>query len=203
MLIYESTGKCYCGEPCAPDDPRFCAKHTTRHHYRCLICGKETVGENHFCSIECEDKGYAILRRRGIFDAILDRKIPGFMYLCCVCGKPIRNPDEFIFCGYSCRHNARLRFKKPIAGSSIGLIDNATHLGNGGSYYMRKCHDCGRPTTNYRCDKCLTKWKIKNGVKIYTKEDKAKTVENDVLFSATRACDNIISLSDTVYCLDL
>lgn len=28
----------------------------------------------------------------------------------------------------------------------------------------RKCHDCGRPTNNYRCPRCLSKWRIKNGI---------------------------------------
>jgi hypothetical protein len=29
---------------------------------------------------------------------------------------------------------------------------------------MRKCHDCGELTTDYRCTACRTKWRIKNGV---------------------------------------
>lgn len=28
----------------------------------------------------------------------------------------------------------------------------------------RKCHDCGRPTDDYRCPVCLRKWRQKNGV---------------------------------------
>lgn len=28
----------------------------------------------------------------------------------------------------------------------------------------RKCHDCGKPTNDYRCYKCLAKWRIKHGV---------------------------------------
>lgn len=28
----------------------------------------------------------------------------------------------------------------------------------------RQCHDCGRPTNNYRCPRCLSKWRIKHGV---------------------------------------
>ena len=27
--------------------------------------------------------------------------------------------------------------------------------------YTRKCHDCGRPTNNYRCDKCWAKLRKK------------------------------------------
>lgn len=29
---------------------------------------------------------------------------------------------------------------------------------------MRRCHDCGRPTPDYRCPKCLEKWRAKHGV---------------------------------------
>ena len=29
---------------------------------------------------------------------------------------------------------------------------------------MRRCHDCGKPTTNYRCPKCLSVWRRKYGI---------------------------------------
>lgn len=29
---------------------------------------------------------------------------------------------------------------------------------------MRKCHDCGEPTTDYRCRACLAKWRSKHHV---------------------------------------
>lgn len=29
---------------------------------------------------------------------------------------------------------------------------------------MRSCHDCGRPTPDYRCPACRRKWQIKHGV---------------------------------------
>ena len=28
----------------------------------------------------------------------------------------------------------------------------------------RKCHDCGKPTTDYRCPACLAAWRRRNGV---------------------------------------
>lgn len=31
-------------------------------------------------------------------------------------------------------------------------------------HYTRNCHDCGKPTSNYRCAKCLKKWREKNHV---------------------------------------
>ena len=35
------------------------------------------------------------------------------------------------------------------------------------SRYMRRCHDCGRPTTDYRCPKCWAKIRRKSGVEDY------------------------------------
>lgn len=41
--------------------------------------------------------------------------------------------------------------------------DAAAHTGTG-IKYSRKCHDCGKPTNDYRCEKCRDKWKRKYGV---------------------------------------
>ena len=30
----------------------------------------------------------------------------------------------------------------------------------------RKCHDCGKPTNDYRCETCLGKWRARNDVPI-------------------------------------
>lgn len=30
--------------------------------------------------------------------------------------------------------------------------------------YARVCHDCGKPTNDYRCPTCLHKWRVKHGV---------------------------------------
>ena len=32
---------------------------------------------------------------------------------------------------------------------------------------IRRCHDCGRPTTDYRCPKCWAKIRRKSGVEDY------------------------------------
>jgi len=33
-----------------------------------------------------------------------------------------------------------------------------------GASSVRRCHDCGRPTVDYRCPKCLAAWRARNGV---------------------------------------
>lgn len=35
----------------------------------------------------------------------------------------------------------------------------------------RRCHDCGRPTPDYRCAECLKKWRQKHGVSIHADEN--------------------------------
>ncbi len=37
--------------------------------------------------------------------------------------------------------------------------------------HSRKCHDCKRPTSDYRCPRCLRKWRIKHGVAESGRED--------------------------------
>ncbi len=35
----------------------------------------------------------------------------------------------------------------------------------------RACHDCGRKTRNYRCERCLIRWRRKHGVFALDGED--------------------------------
>ena len=40
---------------------------------------------------------------------------------------------------------------------------------------LRKCHDCGRPTVDFRCPSCRAAWRVKNGLapmkSVYEEED--------------------------------
>jgi hypothetical protein len=40
---------------------------------------------------------------------------------------------------------------------------------------LRKCHDCGRPTTDFRCPSCRNEWRVRNGLapvrSVYDEED--------------------------------
>lgn len=53
-----------------------------------------------------------------------------------------------------------------------GLRIRATKMG--GEAYMRRCHDCGAPTTDYRCPKCWAKLRRKGG---YNLQDTVQDVE--------------------------
>ena len=45
----------------------------------------------------------------------------------------------------------------------------------GGGAYMRRCHDCGAPTTDYRCPRCWAKLRRKGG---YNLSDTVQDVES-------------------------
>ena len=38
---------------------------------------------------------------------------------------------------------------------------------------LRRCHDCGKPTVDYRCPKCRARWRERNGVAPSAQEDDA------------------------------
>ncbi len=35
----------------------------------------------------------------------------------------------------------------------------------------RACHDCGAPTTDYRCRACRAAWRIRHGVAVCTQDE--------------------------------
>lgn len=37
--------------------------------------------------------------------------------------------------------------------------------------FVRRCHDCGRPTYNYRCQDCLTRWREKHHVSLSVEDE--------------------------------
>ena len=50
-------------------------------------------------------------------------------------------------------------FPEPM-GKDI-MLGKATYIQN--SRYMRRCHDCGRPTTDYRCPRCWARLRSRGG----------------------------------------
>lgn len=54
-----------------------------------------------------------------------------------------------------------------------GARVRATKMGGGA--YMRRCHDCGAPTTDYRCPACWAKLRRKGG---YNLQDTVQDVES-------------------------
>lgn len=67
----------------------------------------------------------------------IKRKVQDLLQQSMVLGKKVRDPHIMV------------REKRMPAGSVAP---------------KRKCHDCGRPTPDYRCAHCLSKWREKYGV---------------------------------------
>ena len=53
------------------------------------------------------------------------------------------------------------------AGCEVYGVDSARQmlaLAEKRGQALRKCHDCGRPTVDFRCPPCRAKWRAKNGL---------------------------------------
>lgn len=74
---------------------------------------------------------------------------------CQNCGAPLYGTRK-TFCGRACRS----RYQQKVRHSK-GENDNDTHSLVKAT---RRCHDCGRPTTNYRCPLCWEKRHADEGV---------------------------------------
>ena len=61
------------------------------------------------------------------------------------------------YCSDECRHSAKVfankiyRMRKSMLNPSRAEVNSS----------QRKCHDCGKPTQDYRCPECLKKWRNK------------------------------------------
>ena len=51
-----------------------------------------------------------------------------------------------------------------MRGKVLGIAPLKPILKRPDALSIRRCHDCGKPTTDYRCPKCLVRWRMKNGV---------------------------------------
>lgn len=99
-----------------------------------------------YCSVKCRDA------------AEKKRKAQPQGFTCAVCGKtfhPAGTRQSRKYCSAECAKKAQnaqgVQYQTQI---SRGLLPPPT----------RKCHDCGAPTDNYRCKKCLAKWRSKHAV---------------------------------------
>lgn len=131
---------------------------------KCLICGDPCQGTNRFCSSECAEKGRRVLELNMVNRISTRRQMYGFTYYCVVCGKKIENPKRTAYCSEKCsRESLNNRTQKKFQKIKKKLSSSAKY-GTYGIEATRKCHDCGMPTTNYRCDTCLFKWQKKHHI---------------------------------------
>lgn len=91
---------------------------------------------------------------------------------CAVCGKTylVTRPGQLVCADELCQQ-AVLREAQAITrqgdrkGKAILVRDERKlALAEKRGQALRKCHDCGRPTTDFRCPPCKAKWRVKNGL---------------------------------------
>lgn len=139
----------YCSRVCA-DKARNRRQHRKKVGVpKCVVCGAEITqpGRYRYCSEECYRKGWKASHR----------KEPE-MKICVECGAEFETVySRQITCSAECRaarqrkimavHNGLRKFHKDRP--RIRGMENKT----------RFCHDCGKPTNNYRCDECWEKFR--------------------------------------------
>lgn len=106
----------------------------------CPICGvKFEAGTNtaKYCP-----------RCRALGSGGRQRLLTGGKALCANCGKEFEGHGNASFCGKEC-HKAWILRQRRLAKSETA---------------SRACHDCGRPTTDYRCPACREKFRQRYGV---------------------------------------
>lgn len=121
-------------------------------HRVCDFCGKEFVANfarAKYCSLECNTKAYykrQFERRK--------KEHPELVRVCPCCGKEFfRSKANPVYCSYVCK-----RKMEPPKPQSKRLSSKTT----GYLAPKRKCHDCKRPTDNYRCPECWEKYRAKH-----------------------------------------
>lgn len=122
------------------------------HPKICAFCGKEFVAlsaKGKYCSLECNNKAF----RKRQFER-RKKEHPELVRICPCCGKEFLCSTTFpVYCSHVCR-----RKMEPPKAKSKRLSSKTT----GYLAPKRKCHDCKRPTDNYRCPECWAKYRAKH-----------------------------------------
>ena len=134
---------------------------------KCPICGgpvapSRGVHERSYCSRTCKSR--ALYLRR--LQRAAEDTTPKPQRSCAVCGADITDlPGGRRYCGLKCSKigEMRRRLKNRQAAKERKLQGKPAPL-KPYTIQRRKCHDCGTPTSDYRCPACLRKWRLKHGV---------------------------------------
>lgn len=129
----------------------------------CAICGKKFSAVNagqKYCSRECAAKGKAIGdRERHLRNGGLVRERLVRMLVCPICGanfKPRQRNQEC--CSKVCGDKWHYVKQKSEEGRKALLARREareqTATSEALTKHQRRCHDCGKPCTNYRCASC-------------------------------------------------
>ena len=151
------------------DDCMSKAKSKGVHYKRCRICGGifETVESNHETTcLECKRMRQVVCpvcgqtfykknpRQTFCSECIKSAKASGYRYrICPKCKKLFKALHAERICRECCIVRTAADTKNESANTYIKMK-------------KRRCHDCGKPTYNYRCDKCREKWQRSHNVSL-------------------------------------
>ena len=159
---------------------------------RCLLCGREFTclsnRKQKFCSQLHRDLVHQY-RRQGYAIADMEQRecrTCGKLFwtvrasprdYCCYACMPKRSETrtcrecgrEYVphsreqhYCCEWCRNQARRKERE--AEAEAPQEPKGEYAYSKGGRTSRVCHDCGKPTNDYRCPRCLRKWRRKNDV---------------------------------------
>lgn len=92
---------------------------------------------------------------------------------CAVCGKTylVTRPGQLVCADEMCQQVVLREAQaiRALQGSRKGKAmpvrdERKLALAEKRGQALRKCHDCGRPTVDFRCPPCRAKWRAKNGL---------------------------------------
>ena len=110
---------------------------------KCPVCGAEFEARTH------NTKYCPACRER---EKQAGKRLPkGKRMLCAHCGKRFESLGGARFCSQKCR----MATKRKIEAMTKRKHEKLS---------MRVCHDCGRPTTDYRCADCREKFRQRHNV---------------------------------------
>ena len=114
----------------------------------CPICGKKFLGRKSrvYCNKKCKYKAKNAARKRRDRHAATKE-----MKTCIVCGAVLKN-WQHKFCSDACKKEDAKQEKRDI---NLKIL--------------RPCHDCGKPTSDYRCRECWEK--LRRGLGISMEAD--------------------------------
>ena len=103
---------------------------------------------------------------------------------CAVCGRTylVTRPGQLVCADELCQQVVLREAQaiRSLAGGRKGKAlpvrdERKLALAEKRSQKLRKCHDCGRPTTDFRCPACKAAWRVKHGLapmrSVYEEED--------------------------------
>lgn len=134
---------------------------------KCAVCGEEFWPNSYnqrYCGDICAERKKRIDREES-------RKRKLVQKVCVGCGNIfVATDNRKMYCTTECIARTRAAtMRSARADKKTGWAYEKAQAAlepKDRMLQMRTCHDCGKPTWNYRCDACLRKWRKKNGVAV-------------------------------------